>query len=127
MAESSLYPTSFLAQNTDQIIDGEAFSTVAKNVKLHIGQSIKTDCRSLFMKKSWRPQWDVENRRPAFIGGSNDGASIEEWVTMVQHGRKKYLWGNVPAIDMVQSSKNEGKEFPEQFNLLFHPETSEMF
>ncbi|KAF7905570.1 uncharacterized protein EAF01_006091 [Botrytis porri] len=79
----------------------------------------KKDCKSPFMKKSWRPQWDVEKRRPAFIGGNDDPALAEQWVTMVQHGRKKYLWGNVPAIDIIQSCKNEGKDFPEQLNLLF--------
>ncbi|KAB8302796.1 hypothetical protein EYC80_006141 [Monilinia laxa] len=135
MAESYLISHQFSCANTDQIIDGEAIPCAQIGSKACNGCFLvqycskecqvahwtvhKTDCRSPFMKKSWRPQWDVEKRRPAFIGGSDDGASIEEWVTMVQHGRKKYLWGNVPAIDMVQNSKNEGKEFPEQFNLLF--------
>ncbi|KAF7928559.1 uncharacterized protein EAE98_005615 [Botrytis deweyae] len=79
----------------------------------------KKDCKSPFMKKSWRPQWDVEKRRPAFIGGNDDPALAEQWVTMVQHGRKKYLWGNVPAIDIIQCCKNEEKDLPEQLNLLF--------
>lgn len=79
----------------------------------------KKDCKSPFMKKSWRPQWDVEKRRPAFIRGNDDPASAEPWVTMVQHGRKKYLWGNVPAIDITQSCKNEEKDLPDQLNLLF--------
>ncbi|KAA8576352.1 hypothetical protein EYC84_006485 [Monilinia fructicola] len=129
----------FACANTDQIIDGKTVACAkigskacngcylvqycGKECQLAHWKVHKADCRSPFIKQSWRPQWDVEKRRPAFIGASDDGApggvSMKEWVTMVQHGRKKYLWGNVPAIDMVQSSKNEGKEFPEQFNLLF--------
>lgn len=138
---ASSYPMShqFACANTDQIIDGETVACAkigskacngcylvqycGKECQLAHWKVHKADCRSPFIKRSWRPQWDVEKRRPAFIGASDDGApggvSMKEWVTMVQHGRKKYLWGNVPAIDMVQSSKNEGKEFPEQFNLLF--------
>lgn len=80
-------------------------------------KSHKTHCMSPLMSKSWKPQWDVERRTPAFIG--NDSAQLNQWISMVQHGRKKYLWGNVPAIDMVQSCKNEGGNLPEQFNLLF--------
>lgn len=79
------------------------------------------------MKSSWRPQWDIEKRKPAFIDGSggssfldSDGDSLMgNWISMVQHGRKKYLWGNVPAIDILQSRQNEGNTLPEMFNLLF--------
>ncbi|KAF7867297.1 hypothetical protein EAF04_005380 [Stromatinia cepivora] len=80
----------------------------------------KKDCQSPLMKKSWRPQWAVEKRIPAFMTAGDDASTpVQEWVTMVQHGRKKYLWGNVPAIDVIQSGRNEGETFPEEFNLLF--------
>lgn len=82
-------------------------------------QTHKKDCKSPFMKKSWRPQWDVEKRRPTFIRDNDDPALGDQPVTMLQHGRKKYLWGNVPAIDIIQSCQNEGKDLPEQLKLLF--------
>jgi hypothetical protein len=34
-------------------------------------------------------------------------------------GAKKYLWGNVPAYDVVQLSANEGKAYSRDLRLLF--------
>ena len=34
-------------------------------------------------------------------------------------GAKKYLWGNVPAYDVVQLSANEGKAYSGDLRLLF--------
>ncbi|APA07182.1 hypothetical protein SS1G_04092 [Sclerotinia sclerotiorum 1980 UF-70] len=83
-------------------------------------KSHKKDCHSPLLKKSWKPQWAAEKRVPAFITPGGDlNAPVHEWVTMVQHGSKKYLWGNVPAIDVIQRGKNEGEIFPEEFNMLF--------
>jgi hypothetical protein len=34
-------------------------------------------------------------------------------------GKKKYLWGNVPALDIVRLSENEGERYEKPLNLLF--------
>lgn len=38
---------------------------------------------------------------------------------MVQFGGKKYLWGNVPAFDVLQLGSNEGDNFKGKLRLLF--------
>lgn len=35
------------------------------------------------------------------------------------YGKQKFLWGNIPAVDVVNHAKNEGVDLPEDFNLLF--------
>lgn len=34
-------------------------------------------------------------------------------------GGNKYLWGNVPAIDVLQLAKNEGDSYDHDVHLLF--------
>ncbi|KAI1761311.1 hypothetical protein GGR53DRAFT_469458 [Hypoxylon sp. FL1150] len=34
-------------------------------------------------------------------------------------GARKYLWGNIPAIDVIQMGQNEGVDFQGPINLLF--------
>ncbi|KAK7937625.1 uncharacterized protein PG986_014493 [Apiospora aurea] len=60
-------------------------------------------------KGSWQPAWVAENRQPAFIRGGV-GESF---------GANKYLWGNVPALDVLQLESNEGNEYKRELNLLF--------
>ncbi|KAJ5356800.1 hypothetical protein N7517_011409 [Penicillium concentricum] len=59
----------------------------------------------------WRPAWDREGRDPA-------------WVVASQYlhntfGNVKYLWGNAPAIDVLQLEKNESLHYQEDIALLF--------
>lgn len=65
------------------------------------------------MKITWRPSWDVEARKPAFINteGSDFG--------FTPHGGQKYFWGNVPALDLLNLKQNEGVEVAEDLRLLF--------
>ncbi|KAI9875688.1 MAG: hypothetical protein M1830_008116 [Pleopsidium flavum] len=65
------------------------------------------------MKARWRPSWDVEGRKPAFI--SAEGPAIG----VTPHGGKKYLWGNVPALDVLNLKQNEGVDVARDFRLLF--------
>ena len=74
----------------------------------------KSDCKSSLIKASWRPSWDVENRRPAFID-DDEGPLIR----YASHGRNKYLWGKVPALDIVKLEQNEGVNFAGNLRLLF--------
>jgi len=65
------------------------------------------------MKASWRPSYDVERRQPAFI--TADGP----FVGMTSHGTQKYLWGNMPALDVLNHNQNEGANLPKELHLLF--------
>jgi len=38
---------------------------------------------------------------------------------LVTHGAKKYLWGNVPAVDILNLDENEGVNIPSPLRLLF--------
>lgn len=67
------------------------------------------------MRVTWRPSWVVEAREPAFIRGDEEGPFVD----MVSHGSQKYLWGNVPALDLLNLQQNEGVDFAEDLRLLF--------
>lgn len=69
----------------------------------------KVYCRSPLGKATWAPKWDLENRTPAFVRGGIG----------VTFGGKKYLWGNVPALDVLRLETNEGDNYPGQLSLLF--------
>jgi hypothetical protein len=43
------------------------------------------------MKDSWQPTWYREGRQPAFIGGA----------PVATFGALKYLWGNMPALNII--------------------------
>lgn len=64
------------------------------------------------MKGTWVPSWVSKNETPAFTGGG---------VPAISFGGKKYLWGNVPALDLLNVGKNEGIDdiLHRDFNLLF--------
>ncbi|RYN61655.1 hypothetical protein AA0119_g12851 [Alternaria tenuissima] len=72
----------------------------------------KKGCRSPFMKGTWEPEWYRSGYQPAFVG---------EGSQLAMFGNKKYLWGNMPAIDILQLQHNESKscETSQDFNLLF--------
>ena len=74
----------------------------------------KVDCKSSLIKASWRPSWDVENRRPAFMAGDDS-----PFLDHTSHGRQVYLWGNVPALDVIKLQHNEGVDFAGNLRLLF--------
>ncbi|KAM0347333.1 hypothetical protein ACHAPU_004852 [Fusarium lateritium] len=69
----------------------------------------KAHCKSALSKATWAPDWVPQNRTPAFITGGIG----------VTFGGKKFLWGNVPALDVLQLSSNEGDHYQGQLSLLF--------
>ncbi|TVY43017.1 hypothetical protein LOCC1_G004360 [Lachnellula occidentalis] len=73
----------------------------------------KLDCKSPLMKTTWKPQWETENRTPAFVNGPAGGPPL------TSHGLKKYLWGNVPALDILRCKQNEADGLPGDLSLLF--------
>lgn len=62
------------------------------------------------MSKNWKPQWELEGRDPTFMS-DHDSCAV--------FGGTKYLWGNVPAIDVLQLEKNEGVSYDKNLRLLF--------
>ncbi|KAH9206685.1 hypothetical protein DL95DRAFT_486583 [Leptodontidium sp. 2 PMI_412] len=77
--------------------------------------SHKVDCKSLLMKRTWKPSWELECRQPAFI--TDDGGPLA--FGQIRHGKQKYLWGNVLTIDVVNHLQNEAADLPEHLRLLF--------
>ncbi|UKZ75167.1 hypothetical protein TrVFT333_002843 [Trichoderma virens FT-333] len=73
--------------------------------------SHKIDCKSSLGNETWRPQWNLENRNPPFLFEMRN-------LVPSFHGNKS-LWGNIPAIDVLQLGSNEGDDYEKQLNLLF--------
>ncbi|ROW01851.1 hypothetical protein VMCG_05583 [Cytospora schulzeri] len=71
----------------------------------------KKDCKSELLKSSWRPSWERERRSPAFLGNNLP--------PFMPFGRSKFLWGNVPALDIINLPANEGVAYDKPMNLLF--------
>lgn len=64
-------------------------------------------------KKNWRPAWDREVRTPPWAVGT---ASTNSHNTF---GGGKYLWGNTPALDVLNLEQNEGVAYGNDMALLF--------
>ncbi|KAF2644956.1 hypothetical protein P280DRAFT_504434 [Massarina eburnea CBS 473.64] len=73
----------------------------------------KKACKSPLSKSNWHPAWDLENRGPAWASG--------QAATNLHNpfGANKYMWGNVPAIDVLRLGQNEGSQHAEDIALLF--------
>ncbi|KAG7002098.1 hypothetical protein G7Y79_00029g063940 [Physcia stellaris] len=71
----------------------------------------KADCQSNLGKDSWQPSWIRENRTPAFFG--DGGPPIQVF------GHLNYLWGNIPAFDVLNIKCNEGQEYAKDLDLCF--------
>ncbi|GFG26617.1 monoterpene epsilon-lactone hydrolase [Aspergillus udagawae] len=69
----------------------------------------RSECKSPLNKKTWQPAWVLENRKPSFIGGG----------VGVQFGMRKYLWGNIPAFDVLRLGLNEGEGYGGVIRILF--------
>ncbi|THU96978.1 hypothetical protein K435DRAFT_722257 [Dendrothele bispora CBS 962.96] len=62
----------------------------------------KRDCKHTLKSKDWRPRWVLERRSPDFIVKNNSGNK-----GMV-FGMGRSLWGNMPALDILNLKDNEG-------------------
>ncbi|KAF2675332.1 hypothetical protein BT63DRAFT_366383 [Microthyrium microscopicum] len=67
----------------------------------------KANCKSPYMKKSWKPLWYVQGRDAAF----EDQGFLNLEV--------KYLWGNTPAIDILVLEKHEDVSNNKDLHILF--------
>ncbi|PQE06221.1 MYND finger family protein [Rutstroemia sp. NJR-2017a BBW] len=113
----------FTCANTEQIIDGNP--TPCKQHALRVCNGCflvqvgfeSRKAMSPLMKKTWRPQYDIEKRTPAFIDQDNIPESLT--TPYKRYGMMKYFWGNVPAIDVLNCSKNEGVNIQKELHFLF--------
>jgi hypothetical protein len=64
-------------------------------------------------KEHWRPAWDREGRIPHWASG----VASTNWHNVF--GGSKYLWGNTPAVDVLNLERNEGIDYKEDIALLF--------
>lgn len=62
-------------------------------------------------RETWKPSWDVEGRCPAFFGSGG--------FDMVVHGGKRYLWGNMLVLNVLNLQQNEGLDKHRDHSLLF--------
>ncbi|KAH6605282.1 hypothetical protein Trco_006989, partial [Trichoderma cornu-damae] len=69
----------------------------------------RTDCKGPLARESWQPAWAREDRKPAFV---RDDLGLP-------FGPNKYLWGNVPALDILRLGSNEGDDYDGDLSLLF--------
>ncbi|TFK46609.1 hypothetical protein OE88DRAFT_1667211 [Heliocybe sulcata] len=60
----------------------------------------KTDCKDELMRSDWKPDWERERRAPAFIREDDDH------LDPLTLGHQ--LWGNTPAMDLINLDRNEG-------------------
>ena len=65
-------------------------------------------------KSTWRPQWAQQGHPPTFIGIGNDPMA-----PCHAANRFSWLWGNTPAIDVLNLARNEGSCFGGGFNICF--------
>ncbi|KAF9224203.1 hypothetical protein BS17DRAFT_780637 [Gyrodon lividus] len=72
-----------------------------KHWKIH-----KRDCKAQIRSDEWQPAWIVERRAPKFVDDSSGPSNAVQG----GHHRLDYgvpLWGNVPAMDIVNLQNNE--------------------
>jgi len=76
----------------------------------------KAACNSPLTKPEWLPSWELENRKPAFQ--SEDVPYIRFGGISIQ---PQYLWGNMPATDILRLELNEGvaEAKTRDFNIVF--------
>ncbi|KAL8358182.1 hypothetical protein RB598_002789 [Gaeumannomyces tritici] len=80
-------------------------------------QQHKKDCESELLKAGWQPGWAKEGRPPSFLTFLTNGG--RQSLVPPFGSPKKYLWGNVPAIDVVKLQSNEGTGFKQGLDMLF--------
>ncbi|KDR80410.1 hypothetical protein GALMADRAFT_242832 [Galerina marginata CBS 339.88] len=69
-------------------------------------KSHRQDCKDPIRSPEWQPAWVQEMRKPSFVTESTG------WV--IPQNQKQFalgmpIWGNIPAVDTLNLSKNEGQ------------------
>lgn len=71
----------------------------------------KLDCNSDIRKPTWKPAWEAEERMPDFVG-------VPMNAYFAKSGGEKFIWGNVPALDLLRLKDNEGSSTDLDLSLL---------
>ncbi|KZV88308.1 hypothetical protein EXIGLDRAFT_619572 [Exidia glandulosa HHB12029] len=66
----------------------------------------KKDCKDPIRSSDWQPDWVKERRTPAFMSPS----SMTGWEQQSMYGMGQILWGNTPALDILNIACNEGQK-----------------
>ncbi|KAF5713300.1 SET MYND domain-containing protein [Fusarium globosum] len=72
----------------------------------------KVHCKSPMNSENWRPEWVVQKRIPSFVPNN-------EVPTSSSFGGDSWLWGSVPALDVLKLDANEGESYKGKLSLLF--------
>jgi len=75
-------------------------------------------CKGPLSNQAWRLAWEREGRTPAWVRSTPSRKGHNPF------GGNKYLWGNTPAIDILQLERNEGVPYVEHIALLFAGESA---
>ncbi|KAI1388290.1 uncharacterized protein F4822DRAFT_240795 [Hypoxylon trugodes] len=73
----------------------------------------KKACKSPMRKESWLPAWDRDRRDPAWAQGAA-ATNIHN-----PFGMNRHLWGNTPAMDVLNLPRNEGSDYDKDISILF--------
>ncbi|KNG52716.1 mynd finger family protein [Stemphylium lycopersici] len=100
-----------LCANTDRTIHGNV-SPCERKAAMYCGKACqkadwrlhKTACKGEHLKETWQPRFFVERRFPSFMSKSQSAFNLDPF------GSAQYLWGNIPAVDMLNAGENEGME-----------------
>lgn len=84
-------------------------TSVATPVRGRTDHSTKTNAAHHFLKKTWEPDWVLEERVPTFV---NDRP-------IMNFRGKKYYWVNKSVLDILQLTANEGVSYGHGLRLLF--------
>lgn len=79
----------------------------------------KQDCKMYLRSNAWKPSWSTEGRAPAFDDtNARHGDEGTTTLTPSALNDDSALWGNVPAIDIINLNDNEG-DVEKDFSLAF--------
>lgn len=76
----------------------------------------KRDCNDTLRSPAWSPAWVREARLPDFI---DSGEHASGWASQTPFGLGQHLWGNVPAMDVLNLQNNEGIKTHQDVSVAF--------
>ncbi|KIM26482.1 hypothetical protein M408DRAFT_25436 [Serendipita vermifera MAFF 305830] len=79
----------------------------------------KQDCKHPLNSKDWEPAWVREQRNPIFSIPLQSSTAFNLMSGHGPVGMGVHLWGNVPAIDVLNLQKNEGVDYQKDLSLCF--------
>ncbi|KAE8334600.1 hypothetical protein BDV24DRAFT_145560 [Aspergillus arachidicola] len=116
MIADSLFPCAEPSCNKDSrysCSNCKLVSYCGKSCQVSHWPEHKRICKSTLIKHDWRPCWEREKRTPAFASPQLAKNHHNPF------GKGNYLWGNVPAIDVLNLVQNEGDNLSRDVAILF--------